>query len=174
MNKEIMLKAFERLDQYLTEPSEILIGGGAAMLLAYDVPLSTMDIDGLLVQGKITPAELDPLIKKVGKDIGINPHWFNSYFDSYTFTVPADYKKRLKLLYEGKNLKVSALGLEDLLIMKCFAGREKDIGHAKAIIKKGVNLEFVDEHIQSLAEKGLPGAAKALDFLDDIKDQLGV
>lgn len=169
-----MIKALKRLDYYLTEKAEILIGGGASMMLAHDIPLSTMDIDGLLVGSKITHADIDPLIKKVAKDLNINPHWFNSYFDTYTYTIPCDYKERIKEVFKGKKLVVNALGLEDLLIMKCFAGREKDIGHAKGIMKKGADLLFVEKHMEMLADKGLPGAVDALDFFDDIKDQLGM
>lgn len=169
-----MIKAFEKLDAHLKKPAEILVGGGAAMMLAYNIPLSTMDIDGLLVGSQITPAELDPLIKKVGKEVGIHSHWFNSYIDTYTYTIPSDYKNRTKTIFKGKNLKIHALGLEELLIMKCFAGREKDIGHAKALIKKGADLDMVDHHMQQLSDKGLPGSTEALDFLDDIKDQLGM
>ena len=125
-----------------------------------------------MIGSKITPAELDPLVKKVGKDLEIQPHWFNSYFDSYTFTIPPDYKDRIKSIFKGKKLTVNALGLEDLLIMKCFAGREKDVGHAKGLIKKGANLNLVERHMESLVDKGLPGATEALDFLDDMKDQV--
>lgn len=169
-----MIKAFKLLDGYLDDVAEILVGGGAAMILAHNIPLSTLDIDGLLVGSKITPAELDPLVKKVGKNLGIQPQWFNSYFDTYTFTIPPDYKERVKSIFKGKNLTVNALGLEDLLIMKCFAGREKDIGHAKGLIKKGANLDYVEAHMESLVDKGLPDSTEALDFLDDIKEQLGM
>lgn len=173
MDKETMLRAFKALDSRLKRPAEILIGGGAAMLLAHNVPLSTMDIDGLLNHTEVTPAELDPLVKKVAHELKINPHWFNSYFGTFTFVIPRDYEKRLVPVYKGRNLKVMAFGLEDLLIMKCFSGREKDIGHAKALIKSGADLAYVDGHIQALADKGVPKASEALDFLDDIRDQLG-
>jgi len=173
MDKQTMLKAFEALDKRLKSPVEILIGGGAAMILAHKVPLSTMDIDGLLVHTEVTPAEMDPLVKKVARDLDINPHWFNSYFGTFTYTIPKDYEKRLSTVYKGKNLKVLAFGLEDLLIMKCFSGREKDIGHAKALVNGGADIKLVDSHIQSLADKGVPGAAEALDFLDDVRDQVG-
>lgn len=173
MDKQVMLKAFEALDGRLRAPVEILIGGGAAMILAHKVPLSTMDIDGLLVHTEVTPAQIDPLVKKVAQDLKINPHWFNSYFETFTYTIPGDYEKRLKTVFKGRHLKVSAFGLEDLLIMKCFSGREKDIGHAKALIKNGADLGIVDGHIQTLADKGVPNATKALDFLDDIRDQVG-
>ena len=168
-----MLKAFGALDERLKKPAEILIGGGAAMILAHQIPLSTMDVDGLLVNSEVTPADIDPLVKKVAQELKINPHWFNSYFNTFTYTIPADYETRLISVYKGKNLKVSAFGVEDLLIMKCFAGREKDIGHARALAAKCSNLNFVDDHIHGLSGKGVPGAKEALDFLDDIRDQIG-
>jgi hypothetical protein len=173
MDKETMLKAFEVLDKKLKKPAEIVIGGGADMLIAHNVPLSTMDIDGLLVHCELTPTDIDPLVKKVAQELSINPHWFNSYFGTFTYVIPRDYEIRIVAVYKGKNLKVSSFGLDDLLIMKCFSGREKDIGHAKALIKSGADLNFVDAHIQALAEKNVPKAAEALDFLDDIRDQLG-
>lgn len=173
MDKPLMLKAFEALDARLKMPVHILVGGGAAMLLAYDITLSTMDIDGLITQSEITPSEIDPLIKKVAKELSINPHWFNSYFSTFTYTIPPDYKARLVKIFNGNNLIVSAFGLEDLLIMKCFSGREKDIGHARVLAKKITSLKFIEDHIQKLKNKGVPGADSAMDFFDDILDQIG-
>lgn len=167
-----MLKAFEALDGHLRQPAQIVIGGGAAMILAHGIALSTMDVDGLLVNSELTPAEIDPHVKKVAQDLKINPHWFNSYFSTFTYTIPSDYEKRLVTVYKGKNLKVLAFGVEDLLIMKCFSGREKDIGHARALMAKCGSLNSVDDHIQKLADKGIPGASEALDFFDDIRDQM--
>ncbi len=168
-----MLNAFKALDGHLKSPTQIVIGGGAAMLLAHGIPLSTMDIDGLLVHTMITPAELDPLVKQVARELKINPHWFNSYFGTFTYTIPPDYEKKLISVFTGRNLKISAFGLEDLLIMKCFSGREKDIGHARALMNSGANIKIVEDRIQKLFDKGLHGAEEALDFLDEIKDQLG-
>lgn len=169
-----MIRALRALDKSLRSRTHILIGGGAAMLLAYNIPLTTMDIDGLIIDSVITPAELDPLVKKIAERLKINPHWFSSHFDAFTYTIPSDYKKRLVSVYDGEKLKVSALSLEDLLIMKCFAGREKDIGHARAIIRKKIDIAFVEKHMEKLLEKGLPGAERALDFLDELKEQVGL
>lgn len=132
-----MIRALEALDRELNGKSEILIGGGAAMLLAHHVPLTTMDIDGVLLKSALTPAELDPLVKKVGHDLRISAHWFNDYINTFTYTIPKDFRSRLVAVYKGKKLTVVALGKEELLIMKCFSGREKDIGHARALIKRG-------------------------------------
>ncbi len=61
-----------------------------------------------------------------------------------------------------------ALGVEDLLVMKCFAGREKDIELARALLKRKPDLGLVERQIQALADRRVPGAQDALDFLDDL------
>jgi hypothetical protein len=173
MKKNIMIRAFEALDNELGAKAEILIGGGAAMLLGHNIPLTTMDIDGLLMKSSVTPAELDPLIKKIGHDLKIGAHWFNDYINTFTYTVPKDFRSRLVTVFSGKNLTVFALGKEDLLIMKCFSGREKDIGHARALLKKGADIKIAETHIEQLQKKGLPRAKEAMDFLKDIQDSAG-
>lgn len=173
MDKQIMFRAFRVLDGKLKVDVQIVVGGGAAMLLAHGIPLTTMDVDGLPVHTQMTLAELDSLVKNVARELKISPHWFNSYFSTFTYTIPPDYEKRLKEIYRGKRLKVSAFGVDDLLIMKSFSGREKDVGHTRALIQKGANLNFVDGYIQKLKDKGVPGAGEALDFLDEIRDQVG-
>jgi len=174
MKQQIMKTALAALDAKLSSPLTLLIGGGAAMLLAHQIPLSTMDIDGLPTQSGIDPGELDRFVKEVAKELKINAHWLNSYFNTFTYTIPRDYKTRIVGVFKGKHLLVNALGKEDLLIMKCFSGREKDIGHARALILKNVDIDFVDNYIQGLADKNFPGASEALDFLDDVKEQVGI
>lgn len=174
MDKKTMLQAFREVDRKLKSPVNVIVGGGAAMLLAYGVPLATHDIDGFLTETSVTAAEFDLLVKAVASEMKINPQWFNSFFDSFTYTIPPDYKERLAKIYKGKFLQVSAFGKEDLLVMKCFSGREKDIGHAKAILKRGVDLEAVEAQIENLKSKGVPNAQKAIDFLEDVCEQAGM
>jgi hypothetical protein len=45
-----------------------------------------------------------------------------------------------------------------MLIMKCFAHREKDLGHARALLKKGVDLKLVERAIEEARDRGLRGA----------------
>jgi Nucleotidyltransferase of unknown function (DUF6036) len=172
MKKNIMQQAFEALDRALPDRAELLIGGGAAMLLAHGVPLSTMDIDGILLASAMTPAELDPIVKKVGREMGIGAHWFNDYINTFTYTIPKDFRSRLVSVYRGDRLVVWALGKEDLLIMKCFSRREKDVGHARALLTRGADTGLVEAQIEALRAKGLPGAAEALEFLEELRDEL--
>jgi hypothetical protein len=65
-------------------------------------------------------------------------------------------------------MKVQALGADDILLMKCFAHRKKDIPHARALVRKGADSNRVALRIEELALKKLPGTREALDFLDEI------
>src|SRR6266568_3074460 len=70
--------------------------------------------------------------------------------------------------FAGRRLRVMVLGVEDLLIMKCFAGREKDVGHARALLRRKPDLGIVERRIEALVARGVHGAADAADFLDDL------
>jgi hypothetical protein len=165
--KETMLTALHRLDDHLSSPVTLIIGGGGAMILAHGFPLATSDIDAIPRQMEL--ADLDPLVKLVARELGLPPDWLNPYFSSFTHTLPPDFEKRLVPVFSGRNLVGLALGKEEMLIMKCFAHRQKDVGHARALLKGGADREFVEAHVEGLREKGIPGAQAALDFLDDLE-----
>lgn len=170
LTEKMMRAALERLNEKLHLPIQLIIGGGGAMVLAHHFPLVTSDIDG--IPKGVDVIELDPLIKEVGKELEISPDWLNPYFSTFTHVLPHDYGNRLEKVLSLKNLEVLALSKEDLLIMKCFAGRQKDVPHAKALIKKGINLQLVENQLEYLKKRNIPGTEKALDFLDDVLDQM--
>ena len=60
-----------------------------------------------------------------------------------------------------------------LLIMKCFAGRDKDLPHARKLLLVATDLSIVDRQLARLAERRYPGAEKAADFFDDLRDREG-
>ena len=164
-----MEKALKTLDSKLKSPVRLIIGGGGAMILAHHFPLATSDIDGIPGVG-MSAEELDVYVKKVAHELGIPNDWLNPYYVTFTHVLPRDYNLRLKSVFTFSNLTVEALSKEDLLIMKCFAGRFKDQPHVKALIRAGADVKFAEKHIESLRAKGIPGAEKALDFLDEILD----
>ena len=92
---------------------------------------------------------------------------------SFSYVLPKDYDERLIPIFKGKNMNAFALGVEDLLILKCFAGRERDIGHARFLIKKCKNLTLIEKHLESLLDQRVPKAQEALDFFDEIKELIG-
>jgi hypothetical protein len=168
LSKEIFLKALQRLDELLPAPLTLIAGGGGAMVLAHKFPLATEDLDA--IPKAASPDEIDPLVKQIATEQSLPPDWLNPYFATFTHTLPADYGSRLICAFDGKKLTVQALGREDLLIMKCFAGRPKDIAHARALITAGADTDFVGDHIEALKKKKVPGATQALDYLDNLLD----
>ncbi len=171
LTAEIMKSALMALDAKLKNSVRLIIGGGGAMILAHHFPLATTDIDGIPGVG-MTAEELDPLIKEVAQELNLQKDWLNPYYVTFTHVLPKDYNTRLKLVFQFSRLRVEALSLDDLLIMKCFAGRIKDQPHVKALVKSGANTEFVERHIENLQNKGIPGAEEALDFLDEVSDTI--
>jgi hypothetical protein len=166
-----MRRALQKLDELMDEPARLVIGGGAAMVLAYDHPIATQDIDAFAAAGGPRLGELDALARRVAEQLQIAPDWLNSHFETFAGVLPSDYGSRLRTVFAGKRLQVDALGPEDLLVMKCFAARDKDRPHARKLIRLAADLSVVDRQLELLAEKRYPGAQKAADYYDDLRDE---
>jgi hypothetical protein len=166
-----MINALKLLDKELNAKARLVVGGGAAMVLAYNHPLATQDVDAFAARGGLRIVDLDAAAKKVAASEGIAPDWLNSHFDTFTAVLPGDYATRLRRVFTGSHLEVEALSPEDLLIMKCFAGRDKDLPHARKLLRIADDLSIVDKQLALLVEKRYPGAQKAADFFDDLRDE---
>ena len=166
-----MLNALKLLDKQLGAKARLVVGGGAAMVLAYNHPLATQDVDAFAARGGLRIVDLDTAAKKVAVSLGIAPDWLNSHFDTFTAVLPGDYATRLRRVFTGAHLEVEALSPEDLLIMKCFAGRDKDLPHARKLLRIANDLSIVDKQLTLLVERRYPGAQKAADFFDDLRDE---
>ncbi len=162
----ILKDAFDELDALLPRPVTLVVGGGTAMMLAYGLPVRTTDVDAYPKETSFE--EIQPAIHAAARKLGLAPDWVNPYFETFAYVLPSDYGARLRPLFDGERLRVRALGVEDLLVMKCFAGREKDIGHARALVRRKPNLAIVERRLQELADKRVSGAQDALDFFDEL------
>jgi hypothetical protein len=161
-------EAFRALDALIERPTTLIVGGGTAMMLAYQLPVRTTDVDAYPRDGKID--EILPAIRAVARAMGLPPDWINPHYETFAHVLPPDYGTRLKAVFTGARLQVLALGAEDLLVMKCFAGREKDVGHARALLRRKPDLRIVERRLEELADRGVPGALDAADFLDDLRE----
>ena len=119
-------------------------------------------------------AELDTMARSVADELQIEPDWLNAHFETFTAVLPRDYATRLRSVFAGKHLRVDALGPEDLLVMKCFAGRDKDLPHARKLIREANDLAIVDKQLAYLIERRYPGAERAADYFDDLRDEAGL
>ncbi len=136
------------------------------MILAHHFSLSTSDIDAVPAAG-FTLGELDPLVKEVARELSLPIDWLNPYYSTFAHVLPSDYGIRLITVAKLHWLKVDALSKEDLLIMKCFAARLKDVVHARALLRGGADLKMVKSHIAHLKERKIPGSEQAESFLSE-------
>jgi hypothetical protein len=166
-----MREALRSLDDLLDRPARLVIGGGAAMVLAYDFTFAMQGVvDAFATRGGLDLATLDAKAQQVAQRLDIEPDWLNGHFLTFTGVLPPDYATRLRVVYDGQHLRVDALGPEDLLVMKCFAGRDKDRSHARVLLRRATDLDLVDRHFNDLVERGYPGAEAAADYFDDLRD----
>jgi len=165
-----MTHALDMLDDRITGKLDLLVGGGGAMVMAYNFPLSSMGVEA--IPRGMTIEELSPIIEKIGHQLNISLDWLNPYFATFIFVLDDQYQSRLVTVFEGKHLSAKALGKEDILLMKCFARRDKDIPHVLALIKKGADLEEVERQLDVHAQKKTPGVDSATSFLDDVLEQI--
>ena len=167
----LMREALAHLDSHLERPLHLIIGGGGAMVLAYNIPLHTQDVDAFPVQsGQL--AAIQATANVVAHELDIAPDWLNQHFETFTFVLPDDYASRLRNVFQGRWLRADALGPEDLLVMKCMAGREKDRPHARRLMREVTDLDVVDRRLSELEQKGIAKAAQACDFFDDLKEEV--
>lgn len=164
-----MKDGLTKLDALLERRVTLIIGGGGAMILAHGFPLATTDIDA--VPKGMSIEELRPLIEKIAIEMQWPGDWLNPWYATFTFVLPEDFQTRLLEVFRGKQLVAQALGKEDLLLMKCFAHRQKDIPHARALLRAGANTELVFDQIDLLESRKIPRCDEAREFLEELIDQ---
>jgi len=174
LDRKTLMEAFACLDRHVPgkKSAHLVLGGGAAMIAAYDHRLATRDVDATTARGGLRMADLAAASRAVAEEMDLEPDWLNPHFEVYTPVLPSDYGTRLRRVFEGERLRVDALGPEDLLLMKCFAGRDKDLSHARKLVRMAQDLDVVDRRLAELGERGYPGAARAADAFDDLRDEV--
>lgn len=170
IDKKLALEAFKQLDKLLKKPVKLILGGGTAMIMAHNFPLSTSGVDAVAKDSSLL--EIETEIRQVATQLNLPPDWLNPHFSSFMYTLPMDFEDRLIKVFDEYYLSVFALGKEDMLLMKCFAHRIKDKGHAHFLIKNNLDITIVERQIELLRQKKIPGSVEAFNFLDQIIEEI--
>lgn len=93
LSKTIILAAFTRLDELLSKPLVLIMGGGSAMIMAHSYPIATTDVDAIPL--KTSFEELDPLVKQISLELDLPGDWLNPHFSTFSFVLPEDYSTRM-------------------------------------------------------------------------------
>jgi hypothetical protein len=95
----------------------IVISGGAVIALSYN-ERRTNDVD--VVMGDFND-EMIEAVAQVGKQLNLKEGWLNKSAESFNSDFEIGWENRLKEVYVGKNLIISAVHDDDLIRTKYFA-----------------------------------------------------
>jgi len=148
-----ILRALRALSDELegsTDPAEVLVLGGAALVLLYEARDSTKDVD-VLVEGSTSRAEIRSAAIRVASSLGLPEDWLNDAAKGFVHGLSPG-----ATLLETPSLLVRALAPEQLLAMKLCAWRDDiDIADARLLLGK---LEGAHDEIWARVEPHLvPG-----------------
>ena len=134
LSKDAILQALERLAQLLQpegSPFELLVFGGAALVLLYDARESTKDVDALAVRPPGTRAVFEAA-RTVAQEMGLPDDWMNDAAKGYLRGIAPG-----ELILQSKTLVVRAAAPQQLLAMKLSAWRDDvDINDARLLLSK--------------------------------------
>jgi hypothetical protein len=129
-----ILEALETLAHELgpvSPPAEIIVGGGAALVLLYDARASTRDVDAFAFIGS-DPANIRRAARRVAALLNLPEDWLNDGAKGYLHgLLPGE------TLLETPSLIVRAVAPRQLLAMKLCAWRDDiDISDATLLLSK--------------------------------------
>ncbi|HSY82481.1 MAG TPA: DUF6036 family nucleotidyltransferase [Gemmatimonadaceae bacterium] len=132
------------------EDTTILLGGSAALILTNALERGTNDGDVIASHPDL--GHLQAAIRAVARELGLPDGWLNGSVQSYVEVLPPDYETRVKTLRPFGRLSVSLLGRRDVIVMKFFSGRPKDLRDLEQIAPTAAELAFIARELPRLAE----------------------
>jgi hypothetical protein len=133
MDKSTLIQALQELDQEVSRPANIVIVGGAAMIVHFGAFRATMDVDVIIDPQR--SEEVKRTAKKVAEKLNLDENWLNDGVKGFSDILPDDFQNHLSLLdIQLQNLKIYALGLAEQLAMKIIALREQDLEDIEVLL----------------------------------------
>lgn len=166
LTREDILRALEALAQELpsSSPTEIFIGGGAALVLLYGAREATKDVDAFVLISSDPPA-VRAAARRVADSMALPEDWLNEGAKGYLQGLSPG-----ETLFQGLTLTVRSVAPQQLLAMKLSAWRDDvDIADARLLLSK---LPGDRQRVWSLVEPHIvPGRElKARYAFDDLWD----
>lgn len=126
MDESELLTVLGQLDARLTSAYDIVIVGGAAMILHFGASRATRDVDAIVLKGN--PRQLRNAVAAVAAEVGLPEDWLNDGAKGFVGVLPPEFRNRLQPLeYPFAHLQLYALGLPDQVVLKIIALRAQDL-----------------------------------------------
>ncbi|MCF8244084.1 MAG: hypothetical protein K9J37_02815 [Saprospiraceae bacterium] len=140
MDKSTLIHALQELDKEVSKPCNIVMVGGAAMIVHFGAFRATMDVDVII--DPESSAMVKTAAKKVAAKLNLDEDWLNDGVKGFSHILPPDFQNYLSLLdIELDNLKIYALGLAEQLAMKIIALREQDLEDIEVLLPQVNDLQ---------------------------------
>lgn len=149
MEKLELLTALERLGSLCPAGTEIVLAGGAALILGGYVDRATNDGD--VIHSAPRLAEIADLLAAVAEERGLPPEWLNDGVRGWADVLPTEFGTRLEEVGTYGALRVRRLGRLDLIVMKFFALRPQDLEDLAALAPGPDEIEFVRAQLGRIA-----------------------
>jgi len=135
MDKRELIEALRELDEQLSSPLDVILIGGAAMILHFGASRATRDIDVLVLRGDLT--ELRRAVKVVARDRELPEDWMSDAAKGFADILPPDFYHRLApLTFPFRRLRLYALGRPEQVAMKIVALREQDLEDLELLLPR--------------------------------------
>jgi hypothetical protein len=149
MTRNELLEALQRLGELIPEKAQIVIAGGAALILGHYVDRGTGDGD--VVYSDPPLVQLRSAIRQVAQERGLSPLWLNDGVKAFGDVLPEDFDQRTDRMGAFGNLRVLLLGRMDLILSKFYGGREVDLEDLAQIRPTDKEIEFVLAQLDRIA-----------------------
>jgi hypothetical protein len=133
LSRREILAAFSALAEELTSESqaEIIVGGGAALVLLYDAREATKDVDALSIS-PLDSSIVHAAARRVAASLDLPEDWLNDGAKGYLHGLATG-----EVLFESPSLVIRSVAPQQLLAMKLSAWRDDvDIGDAALLLLK--------------------------------------
>ncbi len=126
MDESELLIALSKLDVRLTTSFDVIVIGGAAMILHFGASRATRDVDVIVLRGNTR--QLRRAVAAIATEMGLPEDWLNDGAKGFASVLPPDFENRLEALeYPFEHLHLYALGLPDQVVMKIIGLRAQDL-----------------------------------------------
>ena len=126
MDRNELLDILHDLDKQLPEPCDLILVGGAAMILYFGASRATRDIDVLVLRGNL--AEIRRAVESVALEHALPQDWLNDAVNGFADILPRDFYHRLVPFdLPLDKLRLYILGRPEQAAMKIVALCEQDL-----------------------------------------------
>lgn len=124
LDRDTVLRAFRLMARHLATVDargELLLAGGAVMVIVYEVEKVTRDVDGVILEGH---GAVTDAAHRVAAELHLPRGWLNEGVSVYLSTQP---DPAAIPIFDHPNLAVMAVSAEHLLALKARAARAQDL-----------------------------------------------